>query len=140
MSLLGVYGASGCGRGVMPLLRTAEFPADANRELVLIDDLLCGRIVNGYRVLDWQAFLACDDTDKRVCIAIANGEVRQRLAVRCATAPVTMLSVRASNAVIMDDVVIGEGAVLSPFVTLTATSRLGGSSMPICTLTSSTTV
>jgi acetyltransferase-like isoleucine patch superfamily enzyme len=33
--------------------------------------------------------------------------------------------VRAANVVVMDDVQIGEGAILSPFVTLTSNIRIG---------------
>lgn len=119
---IGVYGASGCGRGIMPLLR--EHAAAADR-LVFIDDGAAGQTINGAPVLAWEAFLAEPEAHKAVAIAIANSEVRQRLAERCAEAGVRLAGARAQNVVEMDDVVIGEGALLSPFVTLTSNIRIG---------------
>ena len=38
-----------------------------------------------------------------------------------------ILTVRANNTVIMDEVIIGEGAILSPFVTITSNIKIGKS-------------
>lgn len=119
--LLGVYGASGAGRGVMPIVRDGH---SLGARLVFIDDAPVGDEVNGHPVLSWAAFSA-DPADKGVCIAIANSEIREKLADKCAAAGVPLFEARAQNAVVMDNVDIGEGAVLSPFVTLTSNIRIG---------------
>lgn len=121
--LMGVYGASGCGRGILPLLR--ETAAAAGARLVFIDDGAAGRSVNGAEVVDWEAFLAAPENDKSAAIAIANGGVRQFLAERCIGAGVRLIGARANNIVEMDNVKIGEGALLSPFVTLTSNIIIG---------------
>jgi acetyltransferase-like isoleucine patch superfamily enzyme len=58
-------------------------------------------------------------------IAIANSTVRKKLAVRCINDGHKFWSVKALNKVIMDDVKIGEGAILNPFVTLTSNIKIG---------------
>ena len=125
MRLIGVYGASGCGRGVMPLVRDAIASDAMDCELVFIDDGAGPPVVNGHRLLDWEGFLAIEAERRQVCLAIANSAVREKLAARCAAAGVELLGVRAANVVIMDEVQIGEGAILSPFVTLTSNIRIG---------------
>ena len=60
-----------------------------------------------------------------MCIAIANGAVRSRLATQCLVNKVSFFEVRASNVVEMDTVDIGVGAVLCPFVTLTSNIHIG---------------
>ena len=124
--LFGIYGASGCGRGVLPVadvMLAGQLPADGY-ELVFVDDALQGQSVNGRRVLGYRQFLA-ELAPRRICIAIANPEIRQRLAKRCDEDGIQSFTVRSPNAVIMDEVRFGEGAVLSPFVTLTSNIRIG---------------
>lgn len=119
--LIGVYGASGCGRGIMPLLR-AQFPQN---ELVFIDDGQAPGLVNGHEIVDWTDFLERDDDERAISIAVAKPNVRRFLAERCAAAGIPLIEARAASVVQMDDVSIGEGACLSPFVTLTSNIRIG---------------
>lgn len=119
MSMIGVYGCGGCGRGVLPLLRGKA------KDLVFIDDRKAGSVVNGHEVLDWAAFTAREIPGKSVCLAIADGETRRRLAQQCDLAGLPLHEARADTVVEMDDVHLGDGAVLSPFVTLTSNIRIG---------------
>ena len=124
MKLLGIYGAGGCGRGIMPLARE-QHPSEADHELVFIDDAAAGTIVNGHRTLSFDDFAAADAYDKQVALAVANSRVRAQLAGACTAAGIGFFSVWATSAVRMDDVEIGEGALISPFVTLTSNIRIG---------------
>lgn len=119
--LIGVYGAAGCGRGILPLLR-AQYP-DAN--LVFIDDGKADDVVNGHRVVGWHDFCLMEAASKSVTIAIADPHVRQKLARMIDAAAIPLITARAANVVEMDDVTIGDGACLSPFVTLTSNIRIG---------------
>jgi sugar O-acyltransferase (sialic acid O-acetyltransferase NeuD family) len=125
--LYGVYGASGCGRGVLPLLRQQLADRQgSNAELVFIDDASETRIINGHRVQTFDEFYTVPAERKSVVLAIANGVVRAALAKRLADHGISAFDrVCASNVVIMDEVEIGEGAVLSPFVTLTSNIKIG---------------
>jgi sugar O-acyltransferase (sialic acid O-acetyltransferase NeuD family) len=124
--LYAVYGASGCGRGIMPLaramLRAQGIGAD---RLVFVDDARPAPAINGQRLLTYDDFLSADAGARYAVLAIANSALRETLADRCAADGVQPWAVQAANVVIMDDVALGEGAVLSPFVTLTSNIRIG---------------
>lgn len=124
--LFAVYGASGCGRGVMPLAR-AQLARQgiAEARLVFIDDAPSSAVVNGQRVLRYSEFLQEEASERYAVLAIANSKVREQLAMRCKADGVHTWTVSADNVVRMDDVVLGEGAALSPFVTITSNIRIG---------------
>lgn len=125
-AIYGIYGASGCGRGVMPVARAQLAGRLAHDdELVFVDDQEARSHVNGYRVLRYEQFLTEPSGEKRITLAIASGAVRERLAARCEADGIGFFQVRADNALVMDDVAIGDGAVLCPFVTLTSNIRIG---------------
>ena len=124
MSLLyGVYGAGGCGRGIIPLLRD-ELKGSGAR-LVFIDDGASSQSINGQEVLSWDAFVAEPADRRAACLAIANSRVREQLFNRCVDAGVEIVGARAENAVEMDYVQVGPGALISPFVTFTSNIRIG---------------
>lgn len=124
--LYGVYGASGFGREVMPLAR-AQISATGTSldRLVFIDDKPSPEPLNGHCVYSYAEFLAIPASKRHVVIAIANSVVRESIAERLEQDGVTPWTVAATNVVVMDDVLIGEGAALSPFVTLTSNIRIG---------------
>lgn len=124
MKLIGVYGASGFGREVMPLVR-AQWRDGAPHELVFVDDGVPAGERNGHRVMSYQQFLAESGADKALCFAIANSAIRERLAMRAERDGIACLNVMAANAVVLDDAVVGPGAVVCPFVTLSSNIRIG---------------
>ena len=119
--LVGVYGAGGCGRGIMPLLRDQYLDAD----FVFIDDNKAPNNVNGHKIISWTDFIECQADGKAVCIAIAAPKTRQKIAEKCSAAAVSLIEARASSVVQMDAVVVKDGACLSPFVTLTSNISIG---------------
>lgn len=126
VALYGVYGASGFGREVMPVVREQLSSASVGQaEFVFIDDALNGESKNGHRILSYQEFLESPAQIRYVTIAIADGKVRERLSLQCERDGVAPFSVRAQSAVVMDEVSFGEGALLSPFVTCTSNIRIG---------------
>lgn len=121
-----VFGASGCGRGVLPLLRQQLQAMQAHPfELVFVDDAPPADTVNGHRVLTYAQWLAQPAASRHMNIAIANSAVRQKLAERCVADGVGFFEARAANVVQLDEVAIGPGAILCPFVTLTSNIQVG---------------
>lgn len=121
--LAAIYGASGFGREVLPQARAELAPR--GYELVFVDDGDVGTVINGLRVLKWQAFLDAQADDKLVSLAIANSRIREEINAKCTAAGIGFFEIRAGNVVAMDEVTIGEGAILCPFVTLTSNIRIG---------------
>jgi len=126
MKRFAVFGASGCGRGVLPLARRQLVSSGLHDwDLVFVDDKPPASMVNGHRALTYGEWLAEEGEEHRISLAIANSDVREKLAKRCIDDGVGFFEVRAENVVELDDVVIGEGAILCPFVTLTSNVRIG---------------
>jgi sugar O-acyltransferase (sialic acid O-acetyltransferase NeuD family) len=121
-TLIGVYGASGCGRGVMPLLRI-QYGQQA--KLVFVDDNPPSTQLNGHECYTYNQFLNHSATRKMISLAIANPVIREKLALQCESNGIQFVEARASNTIQMDQVEIGEGAILCPFVTLTSNIRIG---------------
>lgn len=129
--LYAIYGAGGFGREVMPLLRdhllregrlaAVEIP----QRLCFVDDSPPAALVNGHRVLSWEAFLAEPARERHAVLALGSSSARRTLAAKCAAAGVRFLQVRAPTVTILDDVSVGEGALLCGFVTLTSNIRIG---------------
>ena len=121
--LFGIYGAGGCGRGILPLARR-QLDQEPDAELVFIDDGLAGREVNGHRVFAFADFAEASN-ERRVAIAIADSAVREAVAAKCQAAGIGFFEVSADSVVRMDNVDIDEGALISPFVTFTSNIRVG---------------
>jgi sugar O-acyltransferase (sialic acid O-acetyltransferase NeuD family) len=126
LPLFAVYGASGCGRGVMPLARAQlQLQGIDAAQLVFLDDQSNASWVNGHRLMRYEDFVKQDAGPRQAVIAIANSAVRERLALRFVDDGVMPWTVAAANVVRMDEVLLGGGAVLSPFVTLTSNIQIG---------------
>ena len=127
MKRFAIFGANGCGRGVLPLVRQ-QLQArmqSGDCDLVFVDDRPPAPEVNGHRVLTYAQWLNEPATSRHMNVAIANSRVREELVQRCSADGVDFFQARAANVVQLDDVQIGEGAVLCPFVTLTSNIRIG---------------
>jgi sugar O-acyltransferase (sialic acid O-acetyltransferase NeuD family) len=124
--LFAVYGASGCGRSVMPLARSQlQRQGILETRLVFVDDQPEAAVVNGQRVLRYEEFLEAQASTRHAVLAIADSEARRQLSDRCRGGGVQPWTVIAANVVVMDEVTLGEGAILSPFVTLGSNVRIG---------------
>lgn len=125
-TLYAIYGASGCGRSLMPVARQQLARQGDASEIIFIDDALTDiALVNGHRAMNYPAFLNESAAKKYVQIAIANSRVREKIAQRLETDGIQLWSISANNVIFMDEVEIAQGSALSPFVTITSNIKIG---------------
>lgn len=121
-----VYGASGYGREVMPLLRAQLQNKDIDTSrLVFIDDNPETDSINGHSIYTFDDFMQIEASERFVTLAIANSVIREKLEQLCQENNIQFLDISASNICVMDNVNIDEGSILSPFVTLTSNIQIG---------------
>ena len=122
--LIGIYGASGFGKEVMPLVR--QHYSQLNQDnIVFIDD--GGRLeqLDGYKVLSYQQFMQHPATQKAVTIAIADSQVREKLNAKLVQDNIEIINVIASNALQYDNITMGKGSIICGFVHLTSNIKIG---------------
>jgi sugar O-acyltransferase (sialic acid O-acetyltransferase NeuD family) len=125
-NLYAVYGASGYGREVMPLAYQQLCQQGGDPEsLVFVDDTPGPAYINGRRLMTYADFLKESAYNRYVVIAIANSTVREKIANNLASDGIHPWEIKAENLVVMDEISIAEGAIFSPFVTLTSNIRIG---------------
>lgn len=121
-----IYGASGCGRSLMPVARQQLQRDGLTAELYFIDDRFDQPTVwNGHPAVNYATFQQLQASSKHVVIAIANSRIREKIALQLQQDQIKMWSICADNVVLMDEVDLGEGSALSPFVTVTSNIRIG---------------
>lgn len=123
----GLIGAGGFGREVMSLAQLQlydELYAGGAELFFVVENIKNPMTVNHYPVISLEDFL-CLPAPRRFNIAIGNSAVRKRIADICLDNGAVPFSVRAGNVVIMDANRIGDGAILSPFVTITSNVEVG---------------
>lgn len=122
--LIGVYGASGFGREVMPLVRK-EYPHLRQESFVFVDDAEKLNNLNGYKVISYSSFLELEAQTKKITIAIADSKIRQLLAEKIAQDNIKQISIKADNTTVLDNVEIGEGSILCHYTCLTSNIKIG---------------
>jgi len=124
--LIGVYGASGFGKQVMPLI-ARQFSTINKDCFVFIDDSNELTELNGYKVLTYHEFLADSSTNKSATIAIANSEIRELLSKKLATDNIENIAVSSHTVVVLDKdtVEISEGSILCSHVCLKVNIKIG---------------
>lgn len=121
--LIGIYGASGFGREVLPLLKVQRTNPDSH--IVFIDDGVTENFINGIPVYNFDEFHRLKSVTKEVCIAISDFKVRRTLFGKLEENNVAHISVFSDNCLVLDDVSIGANSILCPFVTLTTNIKIG---------------
>lgn len=122
-TIYGIYGASGFGIEVLPLLKEKI----GLNEIYFIDDNSSSEYLNGCKVLTFSEFLNKKSDNYFVTIAIADSKIRELLTTKCKDNNIKILDINAKNTIVLDNVEIGEGSILCPFVTLTSNIKIGKS-------------
>lgn len=126
MRTYGIFGAGGHGRETMPLVRDMLAASEGNecRAVFVVEGEVSDRMVNGYPVLSADEFHALPG-ERLFNVAIGDSVVRERIANACEALGARPFSVAAASAVVLDDTMIGEGAILSPQSVITSNIHIG---------------
>ena len=124
-AVLGIYGAGGFAREVMPILARRFKDTDRALKLVFIETDPKASQVNGYPVVSEEAFFTLDASKRYFNIAIADSKARETIAERCINRGAAPLSLAAHSADFMDDNTIGEGALFCANTVVTSNARIG---------------
>lgn len=125
--IIGIYGASGYGKEVMPLVQEQIKSSNDECELIFIDDDPATSMLLNHAVVNFEEFMAIEGDKHVAVIAIGESSIRKILTEKCLVNDVKLLDIKASNVIILEDVQIGDGFILNPFVTLTSDIRIGKS-------------
>ncbi len=125
-AIYAVYGASGFGKEVMPITRQQVLRDGGSiDQIVFVDDNRSVETLNGFEVLTYKEFLEIESFNRYMVVAIADSNVRHRVVQKITVDRVQLFPIAAENVVVMDQVLIGEGGILCPFVTLTSNVKIG---------------
>lgn len=125
MQQIAIFGVSGFGREVIPLVHSQLKKMNEPYQLVFVDDNPPAAECNGYQVLKYSQWLNLPAKTRHISIAIADSKIRQKLVARCNRDGVGFFEIRAQNFVQFDDVSIGVGAILCSFGHITSNVQIG---------------
>lgn len=120
-AVYGIYGASGYGKEIYPLIK------EKYKNIVFIDDNSPLDKLYNCDVVTFEEFNSSEFKERFVTIAIANSKMREILTNRCLEHDIKLLNIQASNVVRLENVNIEDGYILNPFATLTSDIKIGKS-------------
>jgi sugar O-acyltransferase (sialic acid O-acetyltransferase NeuD family) len=124
--LYGLFGAGGFGRPVMPILQEEVRRRHAeNAEVVFVEDAPTSREINGVPVVSTEAFLAAPPATTSFNVALSDPKARMAVCRRFLDAGLQPISIISRRASIIGPAIIGEGAIICGFVTITTNIRIG---------------
>jgi sugar O-acyltransferase (sialic acid O-acetyltransferase NeuD family) len=114
---LAIYGTGGYGREVASFARRFD-------DIVFVtdDDRCLSSSVNDIQTISFEELV---ERRLPVCVAVADGAIRRRLADKCKSAGVPDGRAIAQTSIVGDGVNIGGGSILSDFTILTADVNIG---------------
>lgn len=126
-AILGIYGAGGFAREVMPLAVRQFLPAGdtGGRKLVFIETEPKASMVNGYPVVSEDAFFKLEASKRYFNIAIAVSKARQVISERCVARGAIPYSIAARSSDFLDANNIGEGSIFCGNTIVTSNARIG---------------
>lgn len=128
MKLYGIVGAGGFGREVMPLVEALLKNINHDNEYRVFfvqEEKGTSLNVNNYPIMTTEEFFSYPAENKFFNIAIANSEIRKRIAEKMIENGIKPFRITAMNSIELGPNIIGEGAILCPFTTITANATIG---------------
>ncbi|RSC30608.1 acetyltransferase [Agrobacterium sp. FDAARGOS_525] len=124
--LVGIFGAGGLGRELMPLAKT-----QCRRQFLQGFDVCFVEVdpkhdeINGARLVFEQDFFLSESADKYFVAAVGDPTVRKRIAERCIDRNVTPLEIITESTKFSEHSSIGAGAVIAEYTVITTNTVIG---------------
>jgi sugar O-acyltransferase (sialic acid O-acetyltransferase NeuD family) len=119
-----IYGTGGFAREVIPILNE-QYPNDDNIFVVHKEYLTSEKSINGYPVMSYEDFIDISSKEKSITVAISDALIRSRVSTVINQDGIRQSSIISNKSVIMDEVMISNGTIICPFVTITSNIRIG---------------
>ena len=128
--IIGVYGVSGFGREVAPLVRNQinlEKELSYKTEIFFIDDseTLNKKFINGHKVLNWDQFLEIKSSLKEICVAIAKNNLREEIVNKISKHDINLFTTYSPSCRILDHVEVGAGSIVTDGCIFTSNIKIG---------------
>ena len=125
--IYGIYGIGGFAREVMPVLRNTLNETIDSRIFFISEDKneLINDKINEFQLVSLEQYVNLDKQDKLITIAISNNKIRKNICESIENTNLKFYTIRSSTSTIMDNVTIGEGSILCPYVTITSDVVIG---------------
>lgn len=126
-SVYGIYGVGGFAREILPLLKDEVKNKLGVKIYFIVDEqyITDKKTLNGIEIISFSQFNELKDIQKYLTIGFSNTIRRIEVFEYCQKNNIKLLDIKASNAMVMDNVQIGGGVILCPFVTLTSDIIIG---------------
>ena len=128
-SIYGIYGVGGFAREILPMIRDELKNKNGIKIYFVVDEqyITDRKTLNEVEIVSFNQFNEFKDVQKYLAVGFSNTMRRIEVFEYCKKNDIKLLNIKASNVVVMDNVQIGEGAILCPFVTLTSDITIGKS-------------
>lgn len=117
--MFGLVSAGGLAREVMPLVRQTFSNA------VFVEKDRTASAINKHLVMTEEEFFDTPSVSKFFNIALGSSKVREEISKRFMERMCTPFTLKAKSAIIYDDVVLGDGALICDYTMLTSNIRIG---------------
>ena len=126
--LFGIYGASGFGREVMPILNDSKknfLSINEQSSIYFIDSSANSEKLNGYPLTTEDKFFSIDAQKRFFNIAIANSKIRESLSKTMILKGARPITLKSKHALIYDSNQIGEGGIFCANTIITSNAVIG---------------
>ena len=128
-SIYGIYGVGGFAREILPMIRDELKNKNGIKIYFVVDEqyMTDRKTLNEVEIVSFNQFNEFKDVQKYLAVGFSNTMRRIEVFEYCQKNNIKLLNIKASNVVILENVKIGEGSILCPFVTLTSDITIGKS-------------
>lgn len=128
--LLGIYGAGGFAREVMPFVADYISMIDGPSEedcykIFFVETNPQKDEVNGYPLISEDEFLRIECDERYFNIAIGDSKVRERIAEKCIDRGAQPITIQSPHSIVYDCNEIAEGAIICANSMITSNAKIG---------------